>query len=416
MQYSNFGQRFACVSGTRKLMDDLGAVARAERPVCNLGGGNPAAIPALQTHFRERMAACVASGEFDALIARYDDPQGYRPFLEAVAQYLNATCGWRLTYRNIVATAGSQASFFMLFNLFAGATNGGVRRILFPCAPEYMGYSELGVEPGLLRSCPARIELIGEHGFKYHVDFEQLQVASDVGAICVSRPSNPTGNVVTDEELEQLGARAAAAGVPLIVDGAYGLPFPGIVFCPATPVWSDDTILCLSLSKLGLPGLRTGIVVASEDVVQVLTSFNATLMLSNNPIASVLVTDLLASGELRTLCEDFVGPFYAERAAQAVAWCHESFAGLDYRIHSAEGAIFLWLWFPGLPIPVEVLYERLKVRGVLVIPGHHFTPGLDADWRHVHECLRVSYAQDSAGVRRGIGIIAEEVRKAWAER
>ena len=412
MKLSNFGRRFAGKTGTRTLMDDLGAVARAERPVCNLGGGNPSAIPALQARFRDRMSALLASGEFDALITRYDDPQGHRPFLEAIAAYLNETCGWDVSYRNIVTTAGSQASFFMLFNLFAGAVEGSVRRILFPCAPEYIGYSELGIEPGLLTSCPARIERIGAHRFKYHVDFDRLDIGPDIGAICVSRPANPTGNVLTDDELEQLVARARQADVPLIIDGAYGLPFPGIVFTPATPVWNERLIVCLSLSKLGLPGLRTGIVVASEDVVQILTSFNATLMLSNNPLASALVVDLLASGELRTLCAELVRPFYADRAERALAWCEEFFTGFDYRIHCAEGAIFLWLWFPDLPIPAAVLYERLKARGVLVIPGHHFAPGLDTGWPHVHQCLRVSYAQDPASVRKGLQIIAEEVRGA----
>jgi len=89
-------------------------------------------------------------------------------------------------------------------------------------------------------------------------------------------------------------------------------------------------------------------------------------------------------------------------------------ADLPVRIHNSEGAIFLWLWFPDLPISSETLYQRLKRRGVLVVAGQHFFPGLEQPWRHRHECIRVTYAADENQVERGIRIIAEEVRRAYS--
>jgi len=78
--------------------------------------------------------------------------------------------------------------------------------------------------------------------------------------------------------------------------------------------------------------------------------------------------------------------------------------------------MFLWLWFPDLPISSLELYKRLKARGVLVVSGHYFFPGLpDEGWRHQHECLRVTYSQDAADVARGLQAIAEEVKRAWAQ-
>ena len=85
-------------------------------------------------------------------------------------------------------------------------------------------------------------------------------------------------------------------------------------------------------------------------------------------------------------------------------------------IHKPEGAMFLWLWFPDLPVSSLELYQRLKARGVLVVSGHYFFPGLPEDgWRHRHECLRVTYSQDDARVAEGLRIIAEEVKAVWAE-
>lgn len=81
--------------------------------------------------------------------------------------------------------------------------------------------------------------------------------------------------------------------------------------------------------------------------------------------------------------------------------------------------MFLWLWLRDCPVTSQALYERLKARGVLVVPGHHFFPGLesgeDKNWRHKHECLRITYSQDDALVERGLAIIGEEVKKAYAE-
>ena len=88
--------------------------------------------------------------------------------------------------------------------------------------------------------------------------------------------------------------------------------------------------------------------------------------------------------------------------------------GVDFYIHKPEGAFFLWVWFRDLPISCQTLYERLKARGVLVIPGHHFFPGLADDWQHRHECIRLNYAGDPAMVAQGVAVIAEEVRRAYA--
>lgn len=80
--------------------------------------------------------------------------------------------------------------------------------------------------------------------------------------------------------------------------------------------------------------------------------------------------------------------------------------------------MFLWLWFPGLPISARELYQRLKRRHVLVVPGHYFFFGLDqsdASRPHRDQCIRVTYTMDEPTVRRGFATIAEEVRRAWRD-
>ena len=131
------------------------------------------------------------------------------------------------------------------------------------------------MEEDLFVSCRPQITLEGDHGFKYHVDFDRLPLDEGIGAMCVSRPTNPTSNVLTDEEMEHLARLASERGIPLIVDNAYGAPFPGLIYRDARPPWGPNTVLVFSLSKFGLPGSRTGIVVADPEVVQALSAVNA---------------------------------------------------------------------------------------------------------------------------------------------
>ena len=187
------------------------------------------------------------------------------------------------------------------------------------------------------------------------------------------------------------------------------------MFTEARPHWNENTVLVLSLSKLGLPGVRTGIVVGSEELISAFTNANTVVSLACGNFGPTIARELVKSGEILSLGRDLIKPFYQDRATQAVEWFRQALGSVPYRIHKPEGAIFLWLWFEGLPISSQTLYERLKERGVLIVPGHNFFPGMDSDWRHQQECIRVSYAQDAGSVRNGINVIAQEVLKAFTE-
>jgi len=207
--------------------------------------------------------------------------------------------------------------------------------------------------------------------------------------------------------------------IPLIIDNAYGAPFPNIFFAEANPMWNEQVILTLSLSKIGLPGTRTGIVVASEEIISAVSSMSAIVGLANNNVGQALMGPLIDSGEILKVSDEIVKPFYKKKSLQAQQWVKEFFPDdLPYRQHVSEGALFLWLWFKDLPISTQELYVRLKDRGVLVISGHHFFFGLDAedaDWAHADECIRVTYTMDEEKVKKGIEIIADEVARIYGE-
>ncbi len=420
--FSLAGQKLTSRSGILELMDDLGRAMTIEPDMRMLGGGNPAAVPEMQALLRRRMHELVEDGgALDRMLGNYDPPQGNPRFLRALAGLLQRTFGWDIGPQNLAVTTGGQSAFFYLFNLLAGRFEGGRRRkVLLPLAPEYIGYADQGLEGELFVACRPQITWPqGEETriFKYRIDFTAVEDAlrrEDIACIAVSRPTNPSGNVLTDEEVARLSALAAARGIPLILDNAYGAPFPNVIFTDAQPHWAPHVILTMSLSKLGLPGTRTAIVLAPEQIASAMAAMTAIVGLANGNVGQQLALPWVESGEILDFGPKLLRPFYEARSRAALAWTREFFdaAGVDWALHASEGAFFHWLWLRGLKVPTRELYERLKARKVLVVPGEYFFFGLADEWPHAHECLRLNFSQPEAVVREGLQIIAEEAARA----
>jgi valine--pyruvate aminotransferase len=136
--------------------------------------------------------------------------------------------------------------------------------------------------------------------------------------------------------------------------------------------------------------------------------------LANGNVGQQLALPWVESGEILEFGPRILRPFYEAKSRAAQAWTREFFdaAGVDWALHASEGAFFHWLWLRGLKIPTRELYERLKARKVLVVPGEYFFFGLAEDWPHAHQCLRLNFSQPEDVVREGLRIIAEEAARA----
>jgi len=416
MNFSMFGDKVNRKSGIKSLMDDLGHAMAVNRNMLMLGGGNPAHVQEVQKIFRRSMMQVLNTGFlFEECIGNYDSPQGNIGFIEQLAGLLNSEYGWNIKSSNIALTNGSQSAFFLLFNMFSGRFHdGSFKKILLPLTPEYIGYSDVGITSDeIFTSIKPKIEILDDHLFKYHIDFDGIKIDETTGAICVSRPTNPTGNVLSDDEIEKLVALSKKHEIPLIIDGAYGIPFPGMIYTEAKPFWNEQIILCMSLSKLGLPGVRTGIIIANEQVIEAVSMMNAIINLAPGSMGAVLAESLVKSGEIISMSKNIIKPHYLRKSELAVNRFKERLEGVDFHIHKPEGAFFLWLWLKGIKIDSATLYERLKERGVLIVPGHYFFPGLADEWEHKNECIRVTYSQGEDTVSRGIDIIAGEIKKGY---
>lgn len=416
MEFSLFGQRFSQEAGILELMDDLGKAMEIPGNQIMLGGGNPAFLPEMNAIWRRRLGEILASDEVEALVAQYDAPGGRLGFKASMAAFLRRNYGWDVGPDNIAVTPGSQSACFLLFNLLAGDFSGGRRKkVLFPLAPEYIGYADQGLFADQMVAHRPLVVEEGTTSFKYFVDFADLNL-DGVGALCAGRPTNPTGNVLTDDEVAHLASLARSAGVPFLLDNAYGAPFPSILFEPVAPYWDPNTILLMSLSKLGLPSARTGIVVGPEAVIAALGSANAILNLTNAGLGQALVQPLLEDDSIIALAGNVIRPYYQKARDFALEVAHRVFEGrVRWRVHRPQGSLFLWFWFPDLHRGSRDLYQRLKARGVLVVPGDAFFFGLPASddhWPHRRQCVRVHYAREAGEVEAGLRALAEVVEEA----
>ncbi len=428
IKFSKFGDKFTQHSGILQLMDDLGNALKSDKPINMLGGGNPAFIRAVNEAYLQSLNFITQSEQdlhqnqaIDS-VSNYSTPQGDKAFIDSLVAFFNRHYNWQISADNIALTNGSQNAFFYLFNLFGGQFADGITKsILLPLAPEYIGYADAHIEGKHFIAIEPNIELVEHEGqagfFKYHIDFDKLANLPDlhqgkIGAICCSRPTNPTGNVLTDEEMAKLDAIARKFDIPLIIDNAYGMPFPNIIHTKATLTWHDNIILCLSLSKIGLAGARTGIVIAHPQIIQAISSLNAIINLAPTRFGAAIATPLINNDALVHLSLNHIRPFYDKQAKLAITLLKQQFNDLpQIKIHKPEGAIFLWIWFENLPISTQELYEILKQKGTLIIPSEHFFVGIDTKhYRHAHECIRMSIAQSDETLQKGIACIGEVVR------
>jgi histidinol-phosphate aminotransferase len=122
------------------------------------------------------------------------------------------------------------------------------------------------------RACQAQVRYADEPQLRTHVDNLLAQVDERTRLVFFANPSNPTGTIISDDEVRRLHA-GLPSDVILVIDGAYA------EFC-SDPGFSDgldlartaaNVVVTRTFSKLhGLAGLRVGWAYAPQPVVEAL--------------------------------------------------------------------------------------------------------------------------------------------------
>ena len=413
---SQFGEQMSQLTGVRAIMKDIIETLRssAGTEFINLSAGNPVILPEVEQLWRDCTADLLASKEYGEVVCRYGSSQGYTPLIEAIVKDFNSRYGLNLSDRNILITPGSQSLYFYGVNAFGGyTTEGELRQVVLPLSPDYTGYGGVSLTPEALIAYKPRLDIdTAKHRFKYRPDFSQLQITESTGCVIFSRPCNPTGNVLSDEEVNKITSLARAYDVPVLIDSAYAPPFPALNFTPMTPQFGDNIIHCMSLSKAGLPGERIGIAIGDPKFINILESFQTNAAIHSSRYGQAIATRAINSGRLAEIATNIIRPHY-QKKLEILATTLDAEMPQDFAwfLHQGEGAIFAWLWLKDLPITDWEFYQQLKQVGVIVVPGSTFFPGLREDWEHKKQCLRISLTATESEIAEAMKRLAKAINK-----
>lgn len=416
---TQFGEAMSHLTGVRAIMKDIIETLRAGqgREFINLSAGNPVILPEVEQLWRDCTQDLLNSPEYGEVVCRYGTSQGYGPLVEAICHDFNQRYGLSLTHRHVLITPGSQALYFLAANALGGYTRSGqMKEIVLPLSPDYTGYGGISLVPEAVKAYRPTLEVdAAGHRFKYRPDFSQLQITADTGFVLFSRPCNPTGNVISDDEVRQIADLAAVHQVPVLIDSAYAPPFPALNFTEMTPIFGDNILHCMSLSKAGLPGERVGVAIGDPALIEVLECFQTNFCIHSSRYGQAIAARAIASGALADISERVIRPYYQDKFAVLEAALDATMPrSVPWYLHRGEGAIFAWIWFDHLPTTDQELYQRLKQEGVIVVPGNPFFPGLREDWPHTRQCLRISLTASATELTTATERLAQVVDELYA--
>jgi aspartate/methionine/tyrosine aminotransferase len=163
-----------------------------------------------------------------------------------------------LDHQNVAIVSGATEGLSIVMHLIASGQNVGLM-------PLYWSNYK-----GVIRNAGGNPVVIDFFDSDYNVDFDQIKrtiLEKKITSILVNFPNNPSGDVLTEEELDRLAALADENDLIIVSDEVYnfirykGTPKSMLDFAP------ERTIVVSSASKEYLiPGARVGYVITAEKI------------------------------------------------------------------------------------------------------------------------------------------------------
>ncbi|WP_439426382.1 pyridoxal phosphate-dependent aminotransferase [Stenotrophomonas sp. T8] len=229
---------------------------------------------------------------------------------------------------------------------------------------------------------------------------EQHWNADSVGAL-VASPANPTGTVLSADELAALSQTLHARGCHLVVDEIYhGLTYG--LDAPSVLQVDDNAFVLNSFSKyFGMTGWRLGWLVAPPSAVPDLEKLAQNLYISASSIAQ--------HAALACFSEESMAIFEQRRDAfrQRRDFLLPALRELGFRIEvEPQGAFYLYA-------DVSAFTDDAQAFCAHFLETEHvaFTPGLDFGFHRANQHVRLAYTQEVPRLQEAVARIARGLKR-----
>lgn len=345
------------------------------RDICHLELGEPGGAPAPAV--LEAVKSCLGKP------MGYTSAKGMPALRERLARYYAEQHGVKVDPANILVTMGSSSGFILTFlSAFAPGARIAVTR---PGYPAYMNIL------ASLNMSIAEIPLSARTGWKPTVaDIEATYARTPFEGFLLASPANPTGAVLSREELDDIIACCDRLGVRFISDEIYhGLNYAGGDVSALQS--GKNHIVVNSFSKYYcMTGWRIGWLVMPDDMIRRAEMMAQSLFISASSVSQAAA---LAALDQREVYDRRRDEYARSRIKLSYGLKRLGFGAAD----PADGAFYAYVdASPFTNNTMDFCIRMLEEAGVAA------TPGADFDRQDGGKYVRFSYAGTQATVEEAL--------------
>ncbi|MCU7919392.1 MAG: pyridoxal phosphate-dependent aminotransferase [Candidatus Thiodiazotropha sp. (ex Epidulcina cf. delphinae)] len=323
--------------------------------------------------------AALASGK-----THYTPATGLPALCEVIAGFYREVCQTELDPQRVIVTPGASGALQLVMSVLI---NPGESVLMadpgYPCNRHFVE---------LVEGRPVALPVGPETGYQLTAEWVEEAWREETKAVLVASPSNPTGTLIADDEMQRLYATVQRLGGVLIVDEIYqGLVYD--VVGGTALRYGDDLFVINSFSKFfGMTGWRLGWLVAPESFIDPLDRLAQNIFLSAPTLSQFAALSAFSPAVMEILEQrrqafrqrrDFLLPVLRE-------------LGFSIPV-TPQGAFYLYAGCNGISDDSQVLAQQLlQEAGVAV------TPGLDFGFNRPQSHLRFAYTTDLERLEEGV--------------
>ncbi len=241
---------------------------------------------------------CIKEACFKALCdgkTHYTHSLGLLELREAISADYEKTYGVQVTPDRILIASGTSTAMLLLFSTLLEE---GDELILpnpyYPCYPNIIKY---------VGGVPVFVDVLEEEGFQYIPEMISPKIGPRTKGILINSPSNPTGNVLSGERMEEI-----ARFSPIIIsDEIYqGLVYEGEAH--SILEYTENGFVINGFSKLyAMTGWRLGYLIAPKEFIRPMQRIQQNLFISANSFVQLAAISALheADEEVRRMRETY---------------------------------------------------------------------------------------------------------------